>query len=230
MGFEYPNSTYTTGMDIGGSLSTVGVVLGVFVVVYLILMVLGLACYILQGLGLYTIAKRRGIRKPWLSWIPLANLWILGSISDQYQYVVKNRVRNRRKLVVGLMIAYYAIAIVMNISSVTAAMGADGIYGAVASAVGAVLIGVLAMVAVLVVCAVVQYLALYDLYVSCDPSKAVVFLVLTILFGITMPFMIFICRNKDLGMPPRKTAPQELPVAEAPLDAEPADVEEEVQQ
>ena len=44
---------------------------------------IGIGAYVLWSLGVYTIAKRRGIRKPWLSWIPVGNLWILGSISDQ---------------------------------------------------------------------------------------------------------------------------------------------------
>ncbi len=69
-----------------------------FYLIYVLfmLMVYG-GTYVLQALSLYSIAKRRGIGKPWLSWIPVANTWILGSISDQYQYVVKGKVRNKRK-------------------------------------------------------------------------------------------------------------------------------------
>ncbi len=36
-------------------------------------MLLTVAGYILSSLGFYTLAKRRGIRHPWLSWIPVAN-------------------------------------------------------------------------------------------------------------------------------------------------------------
>lgn len=68
-------------------------------------MVLSVACYVLEALSLYTIAQRRGIRKPWLAWIPVVNVWIVGSISDQYQYVVNRRIQNRRKVLLGLAIA-----------------------------------------------------------------------------------------------------------------------------
>ena len=67
---------------------------------------LSILAYILQALALYTIAKRRGIRKPWLAWIPFGNSWILGSLSDQYHYVTKRTIKNRRKLLLGLEIAY----------------------------------------------------------------------------------------------------------------------------
>ena len=48
--------------------------------------------YVLTSLGLYTMAKRRMINHPWLSWVPVANMWILGSLSDQYRYVARGQV------------------------------------------------------------------------------------------------------------------------------------------
>ena len=64
-----------------------------------------LACfvvmYVFQSIGLYTIAKRRGIANPGLAWVPVAYSWILGSVSDQYQYVVRGKVCNRRKILLG---------------------------------------------------------------------------------------------------------------------------------
>ena len=70
-----------------------------------ICLAIGVACYVLQALSLYSLAKRREINKPWLAWIPLANAWILGSLSDLYQYVVKRKVQSRRKVMLGLSIA-----------------------------------------------------------------------------------------------------------------------------
>ncbi len=43
---------------------------------------LSIVSYVLFSLGLYTVAKRRMINHPWLSWIPVANIWILGSLSE----------------------------------------------------------------------------------------------------------------------------------------------------
>lgn len=58
-----------------------------------------------------------------------------------------------------------------------------------------------------------QYIALYRIYKSCDPKNTTLFLVLSILFNITMPFFLFACRKKDLGMP-QPEAPEGEPAEE----------------
>ena len=52
-------------------------------------------------------------------------------------------------------------------------------------------------------------ISLYDLYTSCNPKHNVLFLVLGIIFGVAIPYFIFFNRNKELGMPPRKTENRE---------------------
>ena len=46
---------------------------------------ISLVLYVLGAWGLYTLAKRRGIAKAWLAWIPVADLWVLGSVSNQFR-------------------------------------------------------------------------------------------------------------------------------------------------
>ena len=72
----------------------------------------GIAAYVLRSLGFYTIAKRRGINHPWMSWVPVLDLWVLGCISDQYRYVVKGQNAKKRKWLLGLNIALAVIYIV----------------------------------------------------------------------------------------------------------------------
>ena len=65
-------------------------------------LLVGIASYVLTSLALYTLASRRGIRKAWLSWVPVLNVWIVGSLSDQYRYVVKGQVKSKRKILLTL--------------------------------------------------------------------------------------------------------------------------------
>jgi hypothetical protein len=46
----------------------------------LVLLVIGIAAYVLTSLALYTMAQKRGIANPWLAWVPIANLYILALI------------------------------------------------------------------------------------------------------------------------------------------------------
>ena len=176
--------------------------------------ILSIAAYVLTALALYTLAQRRGIKNPWLSWIPVANCWIIGSLSDQYRYVVKGEVKNKRKTllilnivnaVIGIVMA--VVAVVMVVGAVQGAMGAKGeeeIVGIVLGAVFGILGLSLPLIGVGIATAVVHYMALYDIYTSCTPKNNVVFLVLSIIFGITEPFFLFFNRKKDDGMPPRR--------------------------
>ena len=64
---------------------------------WIVLMLISIVMYVLQSIGLYKTAKRRGIHNAWLSWLPVGCTWIIGCISDQYQYVVRGKIRNKRK-------------------------------------------------------------------------------------------------------------------------------------
>ena len=171
---------------------------------------IGLLLYVFQSLSLYTIAKRRCIRHAWLSWVPVGNLWILGSIADQYQYVVKGRVRNRRKVLLAssLSALVLGIALFAMFAAVMAEMSVAATDGAITGLwVGkmAMASGLLSMVMVIVSvwCLVYSCISYYDLFASCDPDTKVVFLVLGIVFEFTLPFFLFADRNRDYGMPPR---------------------------
>ena len=173
-----------------------------------------IAAYVLSSLALYTIAKRRGLNHAWLSWIPVANVWTLGSIADQYRYVARGEIKSKRKVLLTLRIISAVLSAVMVVLCIGAVAGA--VSGAVMGKAENVilqnllgsLVGMLGLVvpilAVAIGTAVIRYMALYDLYSSCDPGNKTVFLVIGILFGITEPVFLFLCRNKDLGMPPRR--------------------------
>ena len=175
-----------------------------------------IATYVLTALALYTMAQRRGIKNPWLSWIPVVNCWILGSLSDQYRYVVKGEVKNKRKVLLILniismvmAIAMMIIAIVMVFRIIDSGIGSNEneLMWAALRAVGGVLVLALPLVGVGIATMVVHFMALYDIYTSCVPQNNVLFLVLSILFGFTEPFFLFFSRNQDEGMPPRKQEP-----------------------
>ena len=182
---------------------------------------MGIAAYVLTALALYTIAKRRGLNHPWLAWIPVASAWILGSLSDQYRYVVRGENKSKRKVLLTLSILTSVLSTAM-IVSVFVAVGKAmfGVIGgmgeeALLEAILGPLVGVaglcLPMVGIAIAYVVVYYMALYDLYKSLDPSNCVLFLVLSIVFRVTEPFFLFFNRNKDQGMPPRRQNPTYIP-------------------
>ena len=203
--------------------------------------------YVLQALALYTIAKRRCIKKPWLAWIPIADVWILGSISDQYQYVVKGRVKSRRKTLLVLNILMTALCVVL-IGVLIWAFFALMFYGMDPANTWAdfeqwleqplaletmfdglgifafFLVWLSLLVVLAISYAVVFWQAVYDVFRSCDPNNSVVYLLVSlfgnfVIEGIYSVFLL-ICKEKDLGMPPRKTEPEIIvePIVENPTE------------
>ena len=182
----------------------------------------GIAAYVLTALALYSLAQRRGIKNAWLSWVPVVNCWIIGSLSDQYRYVVKGEVKNKRKtlLILNIVNGVLGVAmvigvIVMAVTGIQSAMGGrDDLLSGIMGMVFGVLALSLPMIGVSIAVAVVHFMALYDIYTSCQPQNNVLFLVLSIIFRITEPVFLFICREKDEGMPPRKQEPVYTPPQE----------------
>ena len=177
----------------------------------------GIAAYVLTSLALYSVAQRRGLRRPWLAWIPVVNCWIVGSLSDQYRYVVKGEIKSKRKVMLTLRIlsavmgvAIMAVAVAM-FANLTSGMIRGIDESQMLETVLGPLVGILGMclptAGIAIAYAVIRYMALYDIYRSMDPVNCVLYLVLSILFGVTEPFFLFFNRNKDLGMPPRREEP-----------------------
>lgn len=173
-----------------------------------------LVFYVLTAYSLYTMAKNRGLQKAWLAWIPVLNLWIVGSLSDQYRYVVRGQIRSRRILLLILSAAAAVVSAVMNgtLSSIAfqgarAAMAGVPMEVLMRSLVSPGIVWVSCLVpyvSVAILKKVISYMALYDIYNSSDPANSTVYIVFSILFGFTKPFFLFACRNLEKGMPPRK--------------------------
>ena len=183
----------------------------------------GIALYIIMSIGVQCVARRRRIRNSWLAWVPIANLWVLGSISDQYQYLVKGRIKSRRWGLVILAVltiaAYIAGAYCVYLSTY------KGHMNSTVFALPMLLAFVLVVLfgAGVVIVAVQLYMCCYDLFRSCDPDNRKLFLVLSILYPIGLSFIVLAIRKRDGGMPPKK---QPAPIVEESIE-EPTETEEE---
>ena len=176
---------------------------------------LSVGIYVVTSLSLHAMAKGRFIEKAWLAWIPVGNLWILGSIADHYQLCARGRVKSRRKVLMGIYIVMAAILvgmIVVCFQMVKDLRGVVDLYsgrviGDWWGAIGNELIW-LAVLYLLVICAAIvqlvfAYICYYDLFRSCDPKNAVIYLVLSIVFPVILPVFLFACRHKQLGLTPQ---------------------------
>lgn len=191
-------------------------------VVMLVSMLLSIACYVLMSVAVYTIAKRRELKRPWMAWIPVANSWLLGSIADQYRYVARGENKSKRKVLLNLSIASTVLGIVVCGSAVDVILkltnvvinvyNEEQILQSLIRPLMTIMGLSLPMLGVALAYIIVYYMTLWDIYQSLDPMNSTVYLVLSILFSVTIPFFLFFNRFKENGMPPRKE-PQPMPNA-----------------
>lgn len=185
--------------------------------------VLGMVSYVFCALSVYTIARRRCIKKPWLAWVPVANVWILGSLSDQYRYVVKGQVKNKRRVLLTVTLLQFILSLVaygwvvtsmINVASqILNGAPEDALMRLMLNGLGEGLLLSIPSLILSVAALVLEMMALYDVYTSCEPENNVLYLILSIVPGIsqiTKPLFLFLCRNQEGGMPPRRETVEDL--------------------
>ena len=203
-------------------------IVGFMAVVYIFALLIGLFAYSMEGLALHRMGKVCGAPYPWLAWIPVANVWILGSLSDQFRYVVRGQVRSKRKVLLTLNIISAVMGVVMVVALVAAVIrfvlsvrnpSETELVNALLGSIMGILALCVPLAGVAIAAAVLRFMALYDIYTSCDPANNTVYLVLSILFSFTQAIFLFLCRNRDDGMPPRRDAqPQYRQPAQEPWE------------
>lgn len=142
-------------------------------ILFLFIFLIAIALYVLGSLGLYQMAKNRGLENPWLAWIPIGSQYLMCKMVEPFA-VGETKVDNFAKV---YLIAYAAcfVGSMIPIVSIFAGIG-------------------------LFVLSIVMYIVFYKLYMQYAPQNAVLFLVLSIVLAAS-PIILFILRNKPAMLP-----------------------------
>jgi hypothetical protein len=161
-----------------------------------------LPTYVLNALPLYSIASRRKLKAAWLAWIPIGSDYVLGLISDDYQLLVLNNDKHRRlwlPLFQGLTVAMFVTVWVLVFAEM---MREEPTNTAI------VILVILGTVVATVAGAVIKWMATYDLFRSCEPDRAGMYLAVCLgvrfvmpAFAIVREIMMLLVSGKDQGMP-----------------------------
>lgn len=170
----------------------------------------GLFLHIMGALGLYRIAKRRGIHAPWLAWCPVGQDWLLGCISDQYLCVTQEKYRYWR---IVLLLFSFLHWIFLFLSAVfTWALPLE-IMNLVYNDFLRTFLHtpfVAKYLSTMTTCMVAALLffrlfPLYRLYQSAIPRYRIPLLILNIAVPFSPALTVFAVRDCDMGMPPRRS-------------------------
>ena len=168
----------------------------------ILMVVVLLPTYVLNALPLYSIANRRQLKHAWLAWIPIGSDYVLGLISDDYQLLALGNDKNRRiwlPALAGATVVLCLFAPILGVAwmfttavELTLTMWLLMLAASVAGIAGGVL----------------KWMATYDLFRSCEPKNAGLYLALSIGVRYVLPMaaiireiMMLLVSGKDMGMP-----------------------------
>ncbi len=159
-----------------------------------------IADYIMSSLGLYRLAKRRGISKPWLAWIPVANAWTVGAVADEYDEKCGFKRNWRRVLltlsivIVGGVILWYVAMLGFMFSQM------DNMYSMNMGAFLAVFIPSYIIILAAALCAMAliacRAVCLFKIYESTVPEKPLKYLLLSLLVPLAEAICLIRCADK----------------------------------
>lgn len=180
--------------------------------------VIGIAIYLLESISVYKMAKSAEIKNPWLAFIPVANDWVFGTLAEKYKK--KNGTKSARFGIIlpvleGIvLIEAIALTIftVISIKEITGyALDAVNTSSEMVPEQFMSLIPVIilyfALMAVAIAYAVVFFIALWRVYSSFDKSNATLYIVLSVIFTISVPIILFIIRNRKPEFDPHNNVP-----------------------
>ncbi len=182
--------------------------------VVIIFLLIALAQYIMQSIALTHIGRRRGIKAPWLIWIPIARNWAIGALADEYDARNGHKRRFRVLLLVFVLIFYgLYFALYGSIFAMIPALEAAEndpqliISGVIGLFVGLYSGAIVIALSGLVVTAI-NYICLFKIYESLSSKHCVLHFILSILIPLYLPISLLCLKNS--GHPYPET-PAELP-------------------
>ena len=190
-------------------------IISIFAIILAIISAIGITLFVLKGIGLFNISKRLGFNKPWLSFIPVVSAFSLGRVSDSY---VKNDGSRAKPLKIWLLILSVLNFLLLALFCVVFAVFVSKFYfeasdiikanEELTAAIFKILIPIVVFyfisAVVSVAYMVVYYISLWRIFKIFEPNNALLFFVLSIIFGFLGSVFIFVLRHKKPEFTPEK--------------------------
>lgn len=176
--------------------------------------------YVLYSIGLSTMLRRTGFKKPWFAWLPFCRDFALGGLADQHRDIQPPKKRGQKLLMLSISyilllliynIAYWKMAFpimkdhlmpFINAESIDANLllnALENMTDAISSAT-TIYISVLEILADLASIAYLVYriMVLVRVYRIFDEGHALLYTILSVFIDASCGIIFFIIRNKPL--------------------------------
>ena len=202
-GYDYYDYGYDAAYGMGDATASI-IFLVVYFLIYGLVFGIGIASYIMQAIAYMRIAKKRGIKNGWLAFIPVAESYLVGSVTSSYDKE-QGIERNWGKILVvafaigyGIFfVAYMLFLVAMVVMAIIAeanSMETMPPQMALFMIIACVLMFV-SMTGVLVQ-SVLRMICNFKNYEGMVPDKAIKYTVISVLVPLAGPILLLKCAKK----------------------------------
>ena len=185
------------------SMEAMGMILGLgLVLLYFALIGIAIAEYIMSSYAIFKLAKRRNINNPWLAWIPVANIWMIGKLANDYD--LKNGYNRKWQNVLMALIAVFYVVFILFYSlfifvviATSMEFGVDFDYDSMM--IGSIIIMYVGLILLFLsgmALSACHYICIYKIFESTVPQKAIKYLLLYILVPLAGSICLLKSYNK----------------------------------
>ena len=169
----------------------------------LIAVALAIVSYVFYSVGLFKIARNLNIVAPWLAFIPVANLYLLGRVAQGNGEKKCKFPFGWILLVLSLVASWFesltATAAATELAKIIAGMTIENVVISLEDLFtfigGSLVISSVTIALVGLLVAIFFYITLYHIYKVCAGENASVYLAVSIVLPIFIPFFLFAKRN-----------------------------------
>ena len=174
------------------------------VIIWLAAIGLGIANYVVRGIGLYDLARKREVRGAWVAWVPVAWLWTLGAVVDDFaaRKGIRRRFRWLMVILYGIIILCYVAMFAVMFISALSMEGAGDPEAAALAMMGGVFAVYIPMVLAMVVFMAVCPVCYYKVFEETVPEKAVKYLLLSYLVPLAFGICLMRCAKQAAASVP----------------------------
>jgi len=186
-------------------LNLIGIFGVVFVIgVYLLIIGVCVADYVITSKALFEISKRRNIERPWLSWIPFIKNIIIGNLAEDYDD--KNGKKHSWRNVLFVLTAISVIGIFAFFFIVTVIAVVLGISGGIVNVILSIVlvityIGYIFAAIAVMALNVLRAICIYKIYESTVPEKSLKYMVLSLVVPLGGAICLYKCKDKGYPEP-----------------------------
>ncbi len=189
--YDYGTATLPEEEIAMGGMAFGGAFLIILFIILFFAFILAAVAIIFQGIGIMKMHEKLGLKNGWFAFIPILNQYALGKVAEQY--VKANGKKSAKFSIILPIVSIVSVIIAVSIGFL------GGFLMAIFPDASEIIEAVISLISypISIGLSIFMYVALWRVYAIFSNKNATLFTIISILFSLVQPFLVFAIRNND---------------------------------